>query len=468
MRSRSRVGLGLLLLTVLLAGCGSRAPDSSALIGLWEGTLTYPGLEVRVALRITGTEREARSVTLLRPDQTDAEVSASDRSIDGEALRVTFDSVETSFEGRVAENGAALAGTWRQGTRTWSISLDRVAEISSRPRPQTPLPPYPYVEQEVRFVNPTANATLAGTLTLPDTSGVFPAVVLISGAGAQDRDGTILAHRPFRVLADFLTRRGIAVLRYDDRGSNASTGDRSTATSADYADDTLAGVAFLTAHPNIDPQRVGLIGHSEGGTIAWLAAAASPEVAFVVSLGTPGLPGLEYNLQYEASTARSLGATDAQVEARRAFQERVLTIVAETGDLAAARQSLRLIYDDIPDVPTAQVEATIDHLLSPWFRYSLALDPSTLLEEISRPVLALFGGKDVQVPPERNVEAIRNALARGGNPNREVIVLDGLNHFFQTAATGSPLEYAEITETLSPDALAFVADWIAQRTKRVG
>lgn len=464
MKSRRSIACSLLLLIALLAGCGPRTPNSSDLVGLWDGTLPYPGLEVRVALRITGTEREAQSVSLLRPDQTDTESPATETTIDGTSLRVAFDDPEAAFEGHLSDNGEALDGEWRQGARSWSVSLVRVSELSSRPRPQTPLPPYPYNEREVSFINQDADATLAGTLTLPDETGVFPAVVLISGAGAQDRDGTILAHRPFRVLADFLTRSGIAVLRYDDRGSNASTGDRLMATSADYADDALAGMAFLASQPNINPQHIGLLGHSEGGTIAWIAAAASPQVAFVIALGTPGLPGLEYNLQYEASTARALGATEEQIEAKRAFQERVLTLVAGASDLDAARESIRSIYKEIPNVPDAQVEATIDHLLSPWFRFSLALDPGAVLEEIACPVLALFGEKDVQVPPERNVEAVRAALERGGNPDHEVLVVEGLNHFFQTSSTGSPLEYGEISETLSPDALTLVADWIARRT----
>jgi len=304
---------------------------------------------------------------------------------------------------------------------------------------------------------------LAGTVTLPNDAEQVPAVVLISGAGAQDRDGTILAHRPFRVMADYLTRRGVAVLRYDDRGVGASTGDRMQATSADYADDALAGVEFLRNYPGIDPQKVGLLGHSEGGTIAMLAAAASPSVAFIVMLGTPGLPGMEYNLQFEESTGRALGQNDEQLAAKRAFQERVLKIVSSATDLEKARRQLQEIYSEIPGVSDAQVSATIDHILSPWFRFNLSFDPSKTLQQVRCPVLAIFGELDVQVPPERNLEAIRSTLKRAGNPSYRVVKMAQLNHFFQTAKTGSPLEYGEIEETISPQVLELIYDWIREQ-----
>ncbi len=434
------------------------------MVGLWEGTLTYPGLEVRVALRIAGSADAAQTVNLLRPDQTDTELQASNTSFEGESLRVEFESVDATFDGDLSQNGQSLEGEWRQGTRTWSFALQRVDQISSRPRPQTPVPPYPYVEEEATFTNAEADATLAGTVTLPNETGTFPAVILISGAGAQDRDATILEHRPFRVLADYLTRIGIAVLRYDDRGTNASTGDRSQATSEDFADDVLAGVAFLESHSRVDRHRIGLIGHSEGGTIAFLAAARSPGVAFVVTMGTPGLPGLEYNLQFEECTARALGATEEQIAAKLSFQRRVLNVVAQATDLDAARAALHAIYSEIPDVPENQIDATIDHLLSPWFRYNLVHDPSTTLQQVACPVLALFGEKDVQVPPAGNMEAMRVALESAGNADYQVVELDGLNHFFQTAVTGSPLEYGEISETFAPKAMKRISTWIAART----
>lgn len=452
------------LVTIHIAGCGPEHAAVSEITGLWEGVLEYPGLEMRIAFRISSTENGDLHVALLRPDQTDAEAQASGVVIDGSRLRMEFEDLDAVFEGRLEQETVQINGEWRQGSRTWNIALRNVPEVSSRPRPQTPIPPYPYVEEEVEFANGEANARLSGTLTLPDNVGVFPAVILVSGAGAQDRDGTILQHRPFRVIADFLTRRGIAVLRFDDRGAGASTGDRRQATSADYADDVLAGVQFLRDHPNIDPQKIGLLGHSEGGTIAMLAASASLSVAFIVMMGTPGLPGIEYNLQFEESTGRALGQTDEQLAAKRAFQERVLAIVSGLTDLDEARVQLREIYQEIPNVSDAQVDATIDHLLSSWFHFGLAHDPSATLQQVHCSVLAIFGELDMQVPPEGNLGAIRTALERADNPSYRVIEMPQLNHFFQTAETGSPLEYGEIEETISPRVLELIHDWISEQT----
>ena len=461
----TRLAVSFLVLTVILvAGCGSQHASTSDLLGLWEGRLEYPGLELRIAFRILEGENGELRAVLLRPDQTDAEVQATDVVLDGLHLRMEFEDLSAVFEGDFDRKNKRIEGEWRQGERTLSTTLASVEEVLRRPRPQTPIPPYPYVEEEVEFVNEKAGAYLAGTLTLPKGAKQVPALVLISGAGAQDRDATILAHRPFRVLADYLTRCGFAVLRYDDRGAGASTGDRTQATSADYADDALTGVEFLRSHPGIDPQSVGLVGHSEGGTIAMLAAAASPSVAFIVMMGTPGLPGIEYNQQFEESTGRALGQTEEQLAAKCAFQKRVLGVVSGATDLEKARSELREIYRELPGVPEARVNATIDHLLSPWFRFNLSLDPSDTLQQVRCPVLAIFGELDVQVPPEGNLEAIRSALEKAGNPRYRVVEIPQLNHFFQTAKTGSPLEYGEIEETISPKVLELIYNWIAEPT----
>ena len=464
LKSSILAALLLALVLSLTTGCGSQRTNVSDLLGLWEGKLEYPGLELRIAFRITEAEDNQLQAVLLRPDQTDEAVEATKVVLDGSHLRMEFKDLPAFFEGDFDQKSKQIEGEWTQGERTLTTTLASVKEVSHLARPQTPIPPYPYIEEDVGFVNENAGAHLAGTLTLPNDAERVPAVVLISGAGAQDRDGTILAHRPFRVIADYLTRRGVAVLRYDDRGVGASTGDRMQATSANYADDALAGVEFLRNYPGIDPHKVGLLGHSEGGTIAMLAAAASPSVAFIVMLGTPGLPGMEYNLQFEESTGRALGQDDEQLAAKRAFQERVLKVVSSATDLEKARRQLQGIYSEIPGVSDAQVSATIDHILSPWFRFNLSFDPSKTLQQVHCPVLAIFGELDVQVPPEGNLEAIRAALEMAGNPSYRVVKMPQLNHFFQTAETGSPLEYGEIEETISAQVLELLYDWIREQT----
>ncbi|MBU8923238.1 MAG: alpha/beta hydrolase [Bacteroidales bacterium] len=334
---------------------------------------------------------------------------------------------------------------------------------------QTPLPPFPYIEEEIVFEGGTEGVRLSGTLTIPKGEGPFAVAVLVSGAGGQDRDGTIMGHKPFMVIADHLTRHGIAVLRYDDRGIGASTGVRPGATTEDFALDALGAVDLLIRHDRIGKTSIGIIGHSEGGTIASLAAARSGDVAFIVMLGSPGLPGREYNIQYEESTARAMGQSDEAIMARSEFQAKVLDIVLGDGDKesengagkskkAAIRKLFQAEHDGLP---AERIDRAVKRFLSPWFVFNLKHDPSVTLSSVRCPVLTIYGSKDVQVPAAGNADAVRRALESAGNSDFRVLELEGLNHFFQTAGTGSPVEYGTIEETIAPKVLDILSDWIA-------
>jgi pimeloyl-ACP methyl ester carboxylesterase len=376
-------------------------------------------------------------------------------------VRLQVDLINGAFDGPLNAQSKIIEGQWKQGRWSQPLILKKVPAVSAPRRPQTPVPPFPYDEQGVTFLNAEADARLAGTLTQPRTGGPHPAAILIPGGGAHDRDYLILRHRPFLVLADHLTRHGIAALRFDERGVGASTGDRSQATSEDFAGDVLAGWSYLRTLASIDPNRIGLIGHSEGGTIAALAAAQRPDVAFIVMMGSPGLPGKQYNLQFEESTARSLGQSEEAVAARVRFQERVLSVIVEERDPAVTEARLRHLYRELsPSMPPAQIESGLKRLLSPWFRFNVTHDPGATLRTVQCSVLAVIGEKDVQVPPAGNLDAIRQALQAGGNNRHRVEELSGLNHFFQTCATGSPVEYGKIEETMSPAVLSLLSDWI--------
>lgn len=328
----------------------------------------------------------------------------------------------------------------------------------------TPVPPYPYEEEDVYFVNEGANVKLAGTLTLPDRKPPYPSVVLVSGGGAHDRDYTVFGGKPFLVLSDFFTRRGIAVMRYDDRGTGESTGDRSISTTKDYADDALAAVQFLKSRSDIDPDRIGLIGHSEGGTIASRVAVESSDVAFAVMMATPGLRGIEYNLQYEESMGRAMGLTREELADRRAFQEEVFGIVLGERKRYIAKEKLEEIYRaNYPNLPEEMLRSGIKRLLSPWFVFNLKYDPEVTLKSITCPVLAIFGEKDAQVPPAGNARAIEKALASSKSEEYSVEIIPDLNHFMQTSKTGSPEEYSRTEETISPDLLELIMGWIEER-----
>ncbi len=452
----------LMMIVFSVLGCDSDSEDES-LRGIWEGSLRYPGFESRIVFVIKPMPDGTFDATMLRPDQSDEAVRVSEVIFTNSRVRLQVDRVNGHFDGVLKVQGKTIEGQWQQGRWSQPLVLRKVSVVAAPRRPQTPVPPFPYDEQDVTFVNTGADARLAGTLTLPRTGGPRPAVILIPGGGAHDRDYSILRHRPFLVLADHLTRHGIAVLRFDERGVGASTGDRSQATSEDFAEDVLAGWSFLRTLEGIDPNRVGLIGHSEGGTIGALAAAQRPGVAFIVMMGSPGLPGKQYNLQFEESTARALGQSEEAVVARVRFQERVLAVIVEEQDPAVAEARLRHLYRELsPSMPQTQIENGLKRLLSPWFRFNVTNDPGSALRAVQCPVLAVIGAKDVQVPPEGNLEAIRQALQTGDNDNYRVEELPGLNHFFQTCATGSPVEYGNIEETMSPTVLSLLCNWILE------
>src|SRR5262249_4567618 len=331
--------------------------------------------------------------------------------------------------------------------------------------------------EEVAYENSAAKIKLAGTLTLPRTDGPVPAVLLITGSGAQDRDESLLGHKPFLVLADYLTRRGIAVLRVDDRGVGGSTGKVSESTTDDFTGDVLAGVAFLKGHREIDKGRIGLCGHSEGALVAPLAASRSDDVAFIVMLAGTGVPGEEVIFRQQELIARAQGVDGLALAAARGSQEQIFKIMREQPDLAQAEEQIRKVVaeqiaaaaaaaPDSKDALEAQANAQVKALFTPWYRFFLTYDPRPALRKVRCPVLALIGEKDLQVDPRQNLEPIEMALKEGGNRDYTAKELQGLNHLFQHCQTGSPAEYGKIDETFSPEALKLVGDWIVERTSK--
>jgi pimeloyl-ACP methyl ester carboxylesterase len=346
-------------------------------------------------------------------------------------------------------------------------------------RPQTPKPPFPYDVREAAFRNTVDGVDLAGTLTLPQGAGPWPAVVLVSGSGQQDRDETLMDHKPFLVLADALSRAGIAVLRYDDRGVGGSGGDPTKATSVDFARDAEAAIEWLKERPDIDPARIGVVGHSEGGLIAALLAARRTDLAGIVMLAGTGVDGGRILVSQGELVLKSEGLGDAdQIRRSRIMQEAMIDAVRGSDDAsdpaALAAQAGARIRADLGDetekadeAAKAQLDAAVAdglrRLTAPWFRFFIGHDPATALAKVSCPVLAIIGEKDVQVDPALNLPAIRQALAAGGNTDATVEELPGLNHLFQTCTTGAVSEYDRIEETLAPVAIATVRDWLVKR-----
>ena len=444
---------------------GAPSPSKpSDIDGSWMGTLDLGTVKLRVVFNIH-TGPDGLSATLDSPDQGAKDIPTSSITRDGSSLKIEIKKIEGLFEGKIAADLSSIDGTFTQLGAPHALILKPVkdkekAELAPK-RPQNPVKPYPYRDEDVSYDNKLQNVTLAATLTIPTGKGPFPAVVLITGSGPQDRDESLLGHKPFLVLSDYLTRHGIAVLRADDRGTAKSTGDFSTGTTADFATDTEAGIIYLKTRPEIDPHKIGLIGHSEGGVIAPMIAARNKDVAFIVMMAGTGVPGDQVLVAQGEAIQIAGGMSPDEAAKKAATQKEMLALVETEKDEAVLEKKIKEKLAG--DVPEAQIGLEIKQVTSPWFRYFLTYDPAIALRKVACPVLAINGSLDKQVLPSQNLPPIRKALAESGNPHVEVDELPGLNHLFQTAKTGSPTEYAQIEETISPVALDKMATWILKQ-----
>ena len=448
---------------------------NEAIEGIWQGALKVSGMELRIVFKISQGPEGILTATMDSPDQGAKDIPVDEVIFENGNLRLEIKVAMGVFEGKLKDDNLSIEGEWRQGGQSFPLVLERVDEVVELLRPQEPKKPYPYQEEEVVYENKKAVVKLAGTLTVPGQEGPFPAVLLISGSGPQDRDETLLGHHPFLVLADYLTRCGIAVLRVDDRGVGKSGGDFTQATSEDFASDVLAGLEYLKSREEINPKQIGLIGHSEGGIIAPMVAIQSSDVAFIILMAGTGLTGEEILYLQTELIARAEGVSDEVIAKNLSLQEQMFTVLKEERDDAVAEKRLRTILEDViselelsekeKEMAEANAEAQIKSILSPWFRYFLTYDPRPTLMEVKCPVLAINGQKDLQVPPKENLAAIEKALKAGGNNNYTIKELPGLNHLFQTAQTGAISEYARIEETISPTALKIMSDWILEQTE---
>ena len=435
--------------------------------GTWMGTLDTGTIKLRVVFHILNSAN-GLTATMDSPDQGMKSLQTSAVKRDGASLRIEADKLDGVYEGTIAADKSSIDGKWTQKGNTFPLVLKPVKDeaVLEPKRPQNPVKPYPYRDEDVTYENKIQNVTLAATFTVPQGKGPFSAVVLITGSGPQDRDETLLGHKPFLILSDYLTRHGIAVLRADDRGTAKSTGDFKTATTADFATDTEAGIAYLKTRLEVDPRKIGLIGHSEGAVIAPMIAARNPDVAFIVLMAGSGVSGDQVLVAQREAIAVASGTKPEEAAKYAAKEKEMLALIeaekvpTEKDDAALEKELREKMAGDVPE---SQIGLQIKLLTSPWFRYFLTYDPAIALRKVTCPVLVLNGEKDKQVLPEQNLPPIRQALTQAGNKHFEVDELPGLNHLFQTANTGSPAEYAGIEETMSPVALEKINTWIAKQ-----
>jgi pimeloyl-ACP methyl ester carboxylesterase len=460
---------------LLLASAAAAQAPTPAPTGLWQGSLQVaPGSALAVFFELKG-QMSALSGTLSVPQQTSQLLPLSSVVLRHDSLLLGSEMLHARFAGKFSADGQRVAGIWFQNETQLPLTLRRSTakdQAAAAPRrPQVPKAPFPYRSEDLTFINKVAGFDLAGTLTLPAGKGPFPAVVLVSGSGPEDRDETILGHRPFLVLADYLTRRGFAVLRYDDRGVGQSKGTFKDATTADFTTDAQAALAYMRTRPDIRPHQVALLGHSEGGTIGWLAAAQPGGPDLLVSLAGPGLPGAAVLLRQQADLARAAGADSASIgRTYRLHQALFAELHRQPATLPADQLTAKLVaaVQQQPDAGTEQARLALARTYTaPWMHAFLLIDPATYLAKVKCPVLALNGANDLQVAADQNLPAIALGLHAAHNPDVTIQTLPQLNHFFQTDPTATS-RYASIEETFAPSALQVIGDWLSARTSGKG
>lgn len=431
--------------------------------GKWNGILKVQGTQLRVSFNVTPTENGYKA-TMDSPDQKVTGIPIEKTTFENSILKLELPNAQISYLGTLNKNNV-IEGTFTQGGQSFEMNLSKdVIQKQVYARPQEPQKPFPYYTEEVKFENKTDHVTLAGTLSLPKKEGNFPAVILITGSGKQNRDEEILRHKPFLVLSDYLTKKGIAILRFDDRGAGESTGDYTKASTIDFARDVQAGVDYLKTRKEINKSKIGLIGHSEGGVIAPMIAGNSKDIHFIVLLAAPGLRGDKLLLLQKEILEKQFGFPENDIQkGQEIFKGAYDIILASTVNDENLKNNLSNYAQSKFDDKTAK--SFVDQITNVWWYNFLRIDPAVALAKVKCPVLALNGSKDLQVPATVNLDTIKKVLIKAGNKNITIKELPGLNHLFQECKTGSPMEYDSIEQTFSPIALEEISNWLLVKTK---
>lgn len=457
------------VMSIIIFSCF--APSNAQEIeGSWTGAIQ--GMPLVFEISKTNDDYTAK---MQSPSQSKIFLPIDSIVVAGKNISLVLNTYKIKYEGQL-EDGK-INGTFSQGGFTAPMTLEKRAYVETKPnRPQEPKAPFPYVTEDIVFKNPKAkNIQLAGTLSIPNDVKQPPVAIMITGSGGQNRDEEILGHKPFLVIADYLTKNGIAVLRFDDRGVAQSQGSQKNATSADFATDVEAAIAYLKTRDIIDPKKIGLIGHSEGGLIAAMVIANNKkDVAFFVSLAGTGVKGDEVLFTQIRKSAQLQGAPEKELDFEMGLMDQLFKKVVASKSLT--QENLKIDLETIIKNYTTTAPASLKpkynkdfiNLVStqfsdPWMRYFLATDPSVWLEKITCPALVLNGSLDYQVIAAVNLPGFKSAFAKAENKDVTIKEINGLNHLFQNAITGGSEEYGQIEETFDPATLELIATWVNDR-----
>lgn len=446
----------------------SLASFSQDITGKWLGGIDIQGNKLNLVFNIDKSG-ESYTATMDSPEQNVQGIPISTVSFQKPNVKMTIEVAGIEYNGTLNASNEII-GTFTQSGTSFPLNLSR-----KKRKPQEPTE-FNYYVEDITFQNKKDNISLGGTLTLPSKNGKFPVVVLISGSGAQNRDSELLGHKPFLVIADYLTKKGIGVLRFDDRGVGESKGDRSTSTIKDFATDVSAAVEYLKTRKEVNAKKIGLVGHSEGGVIAPMVAANSKDISYIVLLAGTGIPGDELLMQQTYLIGKASGMSEEELKQAADENAEVYNILKTEKSLDVAKQKLTAIvqasFDKLPadQKPSHEeinsiISQQVGMVVSPWFLDFITYDPALALKDVKCPVLVLNGEKDVQVPSKTNTKAIKDALEKGGNKKVTVVEFPNTNHLFQECITCSVDEYEKIEQTFSPIVLKQISDWIAIQVK---
>ncbi|HPB19832.1 MAG TPA: alpha/beta fold hydrolase [Bacteroidales bacterium] len=447
--------------------------SAQELQGYWQGQLNNELQKINMQFAFSyDSSRSSYIAYLTIPQQMIIRLKINKISVADDSIKINISNFAAKYHGKIFDNDSII-GNWYQSGMSLPLILYRISEVDtfSFNRPQNPLPPFPYISKDVEFYNKKDKIKLAGTITIPDSISKHPAVVLISGSGPQDRDESLAFHKPFALIADRLTKAGIVVLRYDDRGVAKSEGNFSIATTFDFADDAKAAINWLKNQPFVDKNNIGVIGHSEGGIIAFYLASKEKNLKFAIALAGVTIP-CDQLIALQTKKMMQLYDMPTQItEAYYNFYLQALQIIkTETND------KWKNILDSLFNANFNNLDSSllskynIDKSLinqltfsynNIWLKTFINIDPSDYLKNLNCNTLALFGSKDVQVPAAENEEMFKQiAMCKKKSCVVESMTFEGLNHLFQHANTGSTEEYALIEETMSDDVLETIINWI--------
>jgi pimeloyl-ACP methyl ester carboxylesterase len=460
---------GGVMMTITTCQLGAQNNSIKSLEGIWVGKLEIPNAAtLRMGIIVSNDGTSALNII----DQATGNIPIDEAFYDGDTVSFKLNRLGITIKGNVTADKDSIWSKFNQRGGEFTLNLGLVDELPQLKRPQMPKEPFGYASEEVEFENKTAGLNLAGTLTIPKSDMHVPAVVLLTGSGQQKRDQDIGGHKPFWVIADYLSNHGIAVLRMDDRGIGGSTGDFGNSTTGDFATDAIAAVDYLRSRKGIDANQIGLIGHSEGGATAVIAASQSKHVKFIISLAG-GIENFgDIHIKQISDRLRSQNIPEENIELEANWRRKLNEIVREPTDSTIAAKKMWNAYNLLPEEdvktmnwPEGRMNHMVSQLLSPWWRYSISLDVISLYMDLDCPALLLFGGKDVQLNASTNMPLIEKAVNVNKKTNIKIQLIDGVNHLFQTADTGSEYEYIQIEETFSPAVLKLLSDWILNDIK---